>query len=204
MNITTSNLLEHDNLFRLRIMCVEFFLRATDGKTYNRRPPIALRLPCGDLTFVVKPTTTHRSNVVTVDDRGVIIECIHNNKKKGVVLLIEGRARYLRSWKDQDRNISELSALVELAEQFRLDPFAVMKQNPNHCCCCGKALTDAVSRARGIGPECLGNFSEVFGTTREPVKLTKQDYKRKMIQNHPDMGGDPEEFKKWSALYHAC
>jgi hypothetical protein len=37
----------------------------------------------------------------------------------------------------------------------------VFSRQADKCCCCGKALTDVVSRTRGIGPERIRMFGAV-------------------------------------------
>jgi hypothetical protein len=211
--MTAEDLLQDDSLFLLRKMCVEFFQLTSAGKVYPRRPPIAVRLPYNDFIFVVKPCTRRRGKEVTVDDRGILIEVLRRQydskigpvSRKGIKIVIEGEARFSSRWKDEGKNIEEVRALVELAEQFHLDPLTVMRRNADRCCCCGKVLIDEVSRCRGIGPECLKHVSAMswaVSQTEETISK-KKELKRKMRECHPDLGGDPEEFKRWSALYHA-
>ncbi|WP_437194633.1 DUF6011 domain-containing protein [Planctomicrobium sp. SH527] len=57
----------------------------------------------------------------------------------------------------QDDSLSFDAAenLVELTKFFLLFPDQVFARSKDRCCCCGRPLTDEISRARGIGPECL-------------------------------------------------
>jgi hypothetical protein len=51
-----------------------------------------------------------------------------------------------------------------VVEAFRCGRFSsaarLMEHLSGHCLCCGKGLTDPVSMARRIGPECFGSASE--------------------------------------------
>lgn len=155
-------------ILELRDKCVTFFVDASQGKIYSRSPPLALRMPHGDYVIVVKPTTTH-SNGVMVDDRGVLIECLKRCKDaaenkfpvKMLAVQVETSAKKTR-WYSNGKSDEAAMALVEMAKLFVADPQSVIARNTNHCCCCGKPLHDAVSRARGVGPECLTKMRVFF------------------------------------------
>lgn len=155
-------------ILELRDKCVAFFLDASHGKTYSRTPPLALRLPHGDYVIVVKPTATH-SNGVMVDDRGVLIECLKRCKDAAeskfpvrmLSVLVETTARKTR-WYHNGKSDEAATAIVEMAKLFVADPQSVIAKNTNNCCVCGKALRDEVSRARGVGPECLTKMGVFF------------------------------------------
>lgn len=160
-------LLKSDDIRILREMCVDFFMSASEGKTYSRCPPLALRLPHDDFVIVVKPTTTHAGKSVTVDQRGVLIECLRRfddrKSAKWLTLLVTSDVRKLRWMRNHALSCEAATALVEMAGLFAIDPYFVIEKNLNNCCCCGKGLTDEVSRARGIGPECMERIGIVFG-----------------------------------------
>lgn len=155
-------------ILELRDNCVAFFLEASEGKIYSRTPSLALRLPHDDYVVVVKPTTTH-SNGVMVDDRGVLIECLKRcndavqNKfpVKMLGVCVETSARKTM-WYRNGKSDGAATALVEMARLFVDDPQSVIARNTNNCCCCGKSLRDEVSRARGVGPECLTKMGVFF------------------------------------------
>ena len=155
-------------ILELRENCVAFFLDASQGKTYSRKPPLALRLPHGDYVIVVKPTTT-RSNGVRVNDHGVLIECLKECKDavenkfpvRMLAVLVETSAKKMR-WYFNGKSEEAAMALVEMAKLFVADPQSVIARNTNNCCCCGKPLRDEVSRARGVGPECLTKMGVFF------------------------------------------
>lgn len=155
-------------ILELRDNCVEFFLEASEGKIYSRAPSLALRLPHEDYVIVVKPTTTHAKGVV-VDDRGVLIECLKRcsdavqNKfpVKLLTVCVETSTRKVR-WYRNGKSDDAALALVEMAKLFVADPQSVIARNTDNCCCCGKSLRDEVSRARGVGPECLTKMGIFF------------------------------------------
>jgi hypothetical protein len=47
---------------------------------------------------------------------------------------------------------TRLRAILDTAHDLLMDPAEVFSRQADKCCCCGKALTDVVSRTRGIGP----------------------------------------------------
>jgi hypothetical protein len=49
----------------------------------------------------------------------------------------------------------DAARLVETIHDFLDDAAAVFARSHDHCCICGRGLTDEVSRSRGIGPECV-------------------------------------------------
>jgi hypothetical protein len=59
-----------------------------------------------------------------------------------------GRVYYSSGREDVARVLSTLRAFVE-------DPRALLARSHDSCCICGRLLTDGVSMARGIGPECV-------------------------------------------------
>ncbi|MEK6259016.1 MAG: DUF6011 domain-containing protein [Planctomycetota bacterium] len=161
-------LLKSDDILVLRDICMAFFGSASEGKTYARRPSLALRLPHDDFVMVVKPTTRHEGGIVTVDQRGIVIECLRRfddrKSAKWLTVLVTSDVRKLCWMRNETLSIEAATALVEMAGFFAIDPFFVMEKNKDNCCCCGKGLTDEVSRARGIGPECLGRLNMFFSS----------------------------------------
>lgn len=160
-------LLQRSEIRDLRDQCLEFFIAASEGKTYVRTPSLALRLPHDDFIFVIKPTTTHRGKSVKVDGRGVLIECLRRlddrKSTKQLVVLATDEVKKLSWMRDESLSLKAATALVEMAELFAVDPYRVIEKNTDNCCCCGKGLTDEVSRGRGIGPECMARIGIVFG-----------------------------------------
>jgi hypothetical protein len=167
--LVVGNLVSDSVLIDLRDTCMSYFLEASEGKVFQRRPPLALRLPHDDFVIVVKPTTTHRQGGVTVDDRGICIEVLRRcpdavGKTFSVKMLrvmVEQTARP-KMWVLKGEGVRAAEALIELAKAFLDDPQSVIARNTDNCCCCGKGLRDEVSRARGVGPECLIKMGVLF------------------------------------------
>jgi hypothetical protein len=49
----------------------------------------------------------------------------------------------------------DVRRVVETIREFMDDARAVLARGCDHCCICGRGLTDELSRSRGIGPECI-------------------------------------------------
>lgn len=62
---------------------------------------------------------------------------------------------------DMDINRQSIRTITDLLHGLLIEPEATFAQSAqsNHCCCCGRGLTDVVSRTRGIGPECIKSKS---------------------------------------------
>jgi hypothetical protein len=45
--------------------------------------------------------------------------------------------------------------VVGTIREFLDDSRTVLARGYDHCCICGRGLTDELSRSRGIGPECI-------------------------------------------------
>lgn len=54
------------------------------------------------------------------------------------------------------------AALMELSRHDRLVEIMTNGKKLGECICCGKALTDPVSRSRWVGPECTKHFQGVY------------------------------------------
>lgn len=83
--------------------------------------------------------------------------------------------RLLTLWvKPEERAVNRIhtSAVTDLLtalgtmEDYLRDPRAVLARSHDNCCCCGRRLTDELSRSRGIGPECIKTIgSMMYGQT---------------------------------------
>jgi hypothetical protein len=56
-----------------------------------------------------------------------------------------------------------LTTLVQLLRDWRQNPGAVLARSTDHCCVCGRVLTDPISRGHGIGPECVRYLPRQLG-----------------------------------------
>jgi hypothetical protein len=51
--------------------------------------------------------------------------------------------------------MDDLRRVLATVCSFNGDRRAVLARSHDHCCICGRGLTDELSRSRGIGPECI-------------------------------------------------
>jgi hypothetical protein len=51
--------------------------------------------------------------------------------------------------------VEDARRVIETIRDFLDDSRAVLARGCDHCCICGRSLTDELSRSRGIGPECI-------------------------------------------------
>ena len=89
--------------------------------------------------------------------------CIHENGVK-----LRGNV-----FKDMSKNEAHFRLVYKTLYDMLADPMKTFAQQQDHCCCCGKSLTDIISRLRGIGPECIRYFGSVQSTAAT-VRLKHQ------------------------------
>jgi hypothetical protein len=58
-------------------------------------------------------------------------------------------------WRYSVANAEDIARAVGTIQDFLTDHLAVLARSHDNCCVCGRALTDELSRSRGIGPECI-------------------------------------------------
>jgi len=75
-----------------------------------------------------------------------------------------------------------------------LPGFVPLGNGKTHCFCCGKALTDELSFARGVGPECIKEWGPYPG--REWVEKHAKAFKRYLGQQKRK-NLQPVSFDKW-------
>jgi Family of unknown function (DUF6011) len=51
--------------------------------------------------------------------------------------------------------VEDYARVLSTIRNFLDDRRGVLARSHDHCCICGRALTDGMSMARGIGPECI-------------------------------------------------
>jgi hypothetical protein len=151
---------------------------------YFHRPPLGLRLECdNDMTLAVRPAWRkpkalpgHREGWGAVRTEVVEVEVL----KRGVVLsvrLTEGRPPRARTVTrdDVDRRRA-LDALRDKTHDLLVDPWALFSEQADNCSCCGRAITDIVSKTRGIGPECIRLFAAFKIAPPTKVEIYRQAY----------------------------
>jgi hypothetical protein len=138
------------------------FAERSAGKAYTRRPNVKLILPAADSPpgrLVVYPLwdpSAKRLNPETLRAELLV--------RRPIVLECDSAIRFSQKgacWSkySYEHGPAALSRLMQTADEFIDDPFQVFRRSLDFCCLCHKTLTDAVSRARGIGPECLRHLS---------------------------------------------
>lgn len=65
--------------------------------------------------------------------------------------------------------LEDLSRVVATMKDFNRNKQTVLARSHDWCCCCGRTLTDEVSRARGIGPECIKLIDMVLWLTDQSL-----------------------------------
>jgi hypothetical protein len=151
-----------DELRRLHAVAAEFFLTRSEGKVYRRRPNLSLTLTLEGSPpahVAVYPLWDGRARCLKPDHirADVVVERVGygglSRPMPEIALeLTEGLARCMQfsRWSTE-----ALQRLLPTAAAFLTDSPAVFARSAVHCCICYKALSNEVSRARGIGPECF-------------------------------------------------
>jgi Family of unknown function (DUF6011) len=153
------------DLARVHEVCSAFFAEESAGKTYQRRPNLSLRLAAeGEppARLLIHPgwnpyrkaldTSRVQLELITeeADARtGKPRRCV----EIGVGLTAAGARA--SQYQLSPRGVEKARRLAGLVAAFVRDPAREFARSADRCCICGRALVDGVSRARGIGPECL-------------------------------------------------
>jgi hypothetical protein len=146
-----------------------YFAEAMRGKVYARRPNVSLRLPA--LGEPAARLIVYPCGLVTGKGGG---------GKEWTPCLGAARAEFLVCRRDKPKSEvglvwslgvvklggyyprygpENIGRMAQVCRDFLTAPAVVFARSATACCVCGKTLTDGVSRARGIGPECLGRCS---------------------------------------------
>jgi hypothetical protein len=141
----------------------EFFAAALADKEHTRRPSVGLRLVVAgkpEAAVSIRPGWNKWKREVLPDiiEAEITVTRISANGLGLPTAEVEaaGTADGMRFYRLSALNTQESTArLLATLEEFAANPAAVMARSKDRCCVCRHALTDAVSRTRGIGPECL-------------------------------------------------
>lgn len=152
-----------------RIACCSLFVIQTQSKTqlFTRKPSIGLRFRLGTSMLVITaPKFDYRTKTVLVDKQTV--ELIEQQETE------EQGEKFFRPVKRLTLSLSETgnsvgrfypkrlqqdaSQLLEGMKLFLYSP-RQMLENSFRCAVCGRVLADGLSRARGVGPECIETVS---------------------------------------------
>jgi hypothetical protein len=162
--------------------------KPTDG--YWRRPPIGVRLEIGDRYLTATPGYNAHHNKRQADgsysavpgelhlEKVNIEVLIKANTLRGKRLMLSAKINEdgatLHRWRlDADATKMYVTFMLDTFKGLLADPYNVFAENSDHCSCCGKTLTDAVSMTRGIGPECI----KYFGHLEEAISLLREKYR---------------------------
>jgi hypothetical protein len=192
---TEEILAEHNSsLITLRRAASRYFRSRTAGKAYKRDPAIKIMIRAADSPhmLVIRPAVKKgwarfNERLVTIDpDRiELVLSRQYMSLRGGIVLdpklSIEVRpddtvsiGRRCLQTSDGDMQIA-----CDTVARFIENPQAALAASGNYCAFCRKHLTDPQSRARGIGPECFGNYGDFLrylkpaGDTDEPQRLAE-------------------------------
>lgn len=145
--------------------------KATPSDGYETRPLIGLKLElAGDEKLAIRPLwkrpairrISHAPYVEMyepgrINPQVITLELLGPGKLFDLTLK-PGEIRRGRAYYDMDTNRKFVKTITDAARSLLLDPMATFAGQSEHCCKCGKALTDLTSRTRGIGPECIRYF----------------------------------------------
>jgi len=157
---------------------------------YLRRPPIGVRLEIGDRYLTAVPGFTHprkrwNNGEISILSPGelhldeVYVEVLIQQKDlKGKSVMLSANINEdgikLCQWRqDPAATKMYIAVMIDTFKDLLDDPYKVFAQNSDHCSCCGKTLTDAISMTRGIGPECI----RYFGHLEETIREIKEKYR---------------------------
>jgi hypothetical protein len=133
---------------------------------FKRRPPVSLRLICqGEppAKLIVHPGWNSVAKTINLD--WAKCELLQETLKiaKGERARMFGKQVSFGISTERPSSVgsmyrtaeTDVSRAIEVMREFLDDHAAVFARSHDHCCCCGRALTDELSRSRGIGPECI-------------------------------------------------
>jgi hypothetical protein len=141
----------------------DYFAGAAEGKNYRSRPQLCLRLWLpGDPPAHLAVTPHWDRRACRLDVRSLSLEVVED-KVVGPYLvgrrIIQGLLLTPAGvqYRHDPPRPEPLARLLDITRQFLADPLATMARECESCCICQRRLTDPTSRARGIGPNCLGH-----------------------------------------------
>ena len=161
----------------------QLFEARAQSYTGTRKPPINLRLLShdGNYRVCISPSWDSRfyqigSKIrIEVMRQELLDTGLYHFRKAMTVMVSESTLKLCSVYSKHLVNATD--AMASVFTEFIKDPESVLARDSNHCACCGRALTDGTSRARGVGPECVTHLwmfgfkkpvisaSELFATT---------------------------------------
>ena len=164
----------HENretLETFRIQMTALFEAMCEGQhKFSRRPNISLRLitdsdPPGKVIVLPRFLKGYREELGHLHNCNQTIELLEETSLK----IKDQEGKQFQKRLDVDNCLmkspevgaiyrsamTDAQRIVSTIRDFLDDRRAVLARNCNHCCICGRGLTDELSRSRGIGPECI-------------------------------------------------
>jgi hypothetical protein len=140
-------------------------LPRTVGGPFDRRPVLGLTLRVVDGKVVLRPAWDARKKWIDCRDLAadVWLPAAETGQPHRAWSFVWANGRMGRQNWCLPQADAALTTLVQLLRDWRQNPGAVLARSTDHCCCCGRALSDPTSRGRGIGPECCKQFSGQLG-----------------------------------------
>jgi uncharacterized protein (TIGR02996 family) len=175
---------------------LEVAARRRAAGPFRRKPPISLRLivegePPAKLIVLPHATVFGRRDqrVVRLDCARMDCELVDTGSAlKSYVRLgvsLSPCAAHLgrRYWQTA---LGDTQRVVETVRDFVTDRRKVLARSHDHCCICGRGLTDELSRGRGIGPECIQNCYRFLEREQLVREMTVEDAFREDIDRDPE------------------
>lgn len=137
----------------------------------DKRPSTTLKVNADEWFFVVfKPTIQSLPTGWTVGNpiraelraRGEFGGVPGNGCEIIAKLLPDGTIQPRRWRADVERTVAGFERLTDLLSMMATTPERAVSANNRNCSVCGRGLTDADSKARGIGPECTKLFNHLL------------------------------------------
>jgi hypothetical protein len=154
-------------LGRFRDTLAGLFTGMAEGRTFGRRPNVSLRLIAdGEPPAKVIALPGWNPGVKALNCRHLVCELLVERDVQTSQGPGKQRQRRAKLWLAADGRVgagslywataaADYGRVLATLRSFLDDRRAVLARSHDHCCVCGRRLTDGLSRARGIGPECV-------------------------------------------------
>jgi hypothetical protein len=164
--------------FREKVTIVFRWMLEGSEKPFKRRPPVSLRLICGGKPFaklIVHPGWNSVSKTIGLDwvacellqETSLVVNYTPVRKfgnQVDFIIRVGCPSKVKSIYRTAETDVGRV---VDVIRDFLDDHRAVFARSHDHCSCCGRALTDELSRSRGIGPECIKKI-DAFGVKELP------------------------------------
>lgn len=148
-----------------RIACSSLFEITAESKEqpFKRKPPIGLRFGVGDNALALAaPRFDYRTKTVLFDSQTVELLIEEQTEQEGKLfykpvkrLTLSLSASSSRISRFYPKRLEQDAAQLLAGIRLFLDSPNQAIENSLRCAVCGRVLADGLSRARGVGPECI-------------------------------------------------